>query len=52
MIVLIVADVVQVCALVGLAIVDHRLGDIVAQGYDVASEVDREEVSVDGTYFA
>lgn len=44
-----VAYVVEMGALVSLPIVDHRLGDVVVQGYDVPSDVDCMKVGVDGT---
>ncbi len=51
MVVLSVADVVEVGVLVGLPIVDQRLGDVVIECYDVTTEGDWAEVSVDGTDF-
>ncbi len=46
-----VADVVKVCALVGLPVVDEYVGDVVAEDYDITSDVDRAEVRFDGTDF-
>ncbi len=35
-----VAHDIEADALVGLPIVDHRHGDVIAQGYDVACDID------------
>ncbi len=50
-IVLGVTDVVEVGTLVGLPVVDQHLGDVVIECYDVTTEGDWAEVSVDGTDF-
>ncbi len=50
-IVLCVADVVKVCALVSLPVVDEYVRDVVAEDYDITSDVDRAEVRFDGTDF-
>ncbi|SJL17350.1 uncharacterized protein ARMOST_20900 [Armillaria ostoyae] len=46
-----VADVVEVCTLVGFPIVDHHLGGIVIEYYDITVEGDWAEVIVDGMNF-
>ncbi len=51
MVVLSVAYVIEVSVLVGLPIVDQHLGDVVIESYDVTTEGDWAEVSVDGTDF-
>ncbi len=51
MVVLSVAYVVEVGVLVGLPIVDQHLGDIVIECYDVTTDGDWANISVDGTNF-
>ncbi len=50
-IVLGVADVVEVGPLFGLPIVDHHLGDIVIECCDITAEGDWAEVGVNGMDF-